>query len=306
MKRLKTILALSLAALILTGCVKKPIEQSPEPSDTPSEIPIEEPKQTFPGGPVGEQTSTNYSFVEAVEHSDTSVIAEFVSYSILDRSTAEYVFDVREVIRGETEKTIRIFELHINVNMSGYSYVKGTDKFTVGREYVLILERHDSLFEDFPTYGSSADIYIPADDIGSGRVNGELISEQFDGDIIAYIREAPPNERPVWHTKSEDIAEVIGFSDIVMEVTITEKAYTGRGYSIEVISVLEGEMPHKMGDGNVWINFVEGSVEIDGHYLVMVKEVDPPSVVYTQSSLRSVISMEDTEAVAEVMRILEG
>jgi hypothetical protein len=241
------------------------------------------------------------------------VIAEFISYS-RNGISAEYIFNVKEVLRGDVpENPIHVFEEYINVGVGGYSYISGIDRYTVGREYVLILERLDSIFYDCPRYLSiEANFYIPADDTASGTMYGELISKQIDGDIITLIRETPLDKdeesRPSY-TESEDMEEIIDFSDVVMEVKITsligEGLHNGSPYFCEIVKVLKGKPAKKVGE-IVIITILKGSVEVGGHYLVMVTQAGgETSTIHTQSSLKSVISMDDTEAVAEVRRILE-
>jgi hypothetical protein len=314
MKNQKIVLSLLLAALLLAGCTKTSIEQTPEPIVTPSEIPIEEPSDTTPIGPAADISLMYFTFPQAVEASDCAVIAEFVSYTPKQRYV-EYVFNVSEVLRGYVpENPIIVRELGADAHIlySGMSPEMGTDRFTVGNEYVLILYRTDMIFYDRTQFSFTAfGLHIPVNDIGRGRMCGELISEHFDGDVIAYIREAePPPEVIPSYTASEDMAEIIEFSDIVAEVKIVslgmERADNGINYSAEILNELKGSSLNKGDDGRVNIALIKGSAEIDGKYIVMLNGRDETSFRYTQSSLRSVISMEDTEAVAEVMRILEG
>jgi hypothetical protein len=325
----KSILSLFLVLTLLASCSgtespsitpETPVELTSEPSI--SDIPLETapPTNMFPE--FREEVSVGYyTFAEAVEESGCAVIAEFVSY-IPKEESAEYIFNVKEVLRGDVpENPIHVSQSYANAGvigtgegvMGGYSFMMGTDKYTVGKEYILLLRRHDSIFRDYPIYTHfAADIYLPADDTASGTMYGELISEQIDRDIITLIRETPLDKdeesRPSY-TKSEDMAEIIEFSDVVMEVKIVEWLYEGRNNSTafycEVINVLKGPTPNNDGNGLVFLMLVRGSAEVGGHYLVMVDRLDETSAIHTQSSLKSVISMDDTEAVAEVRRILE-
>jgi hypothetical protein len=177
------------------------------------------------------------------------------------------------------------------------------------------LRRHDSIFRDYPIYTHfAADIYLPADDTASGTMYSRLISEQIDGDIITLIRETPLDKdeesRPSY-TESEDMAEIIEFSEVVMEVKIVRSDnFEGRilnrnRFYGELINVMKDEPVLKQDNELVWINLRNDGVEIGGHYIVMAMRTSGTTHIYIQSSLKSVISMDDTEAVAEVRRILE-
>jgi hypothetical protein len=282
----KLISLLFLAALFLAGCVQTPLD---EPSDIPTLI------------PGAEMTIGRVTFEEAVQASDCAVIAEFVSYP----GIAEYVFNVKEVLRGEAPETpFTVISAFANSNLG----ILGTDRFTVGKKYILLLRRYDSLFYDSPEYSfMGPDIYIPVDDIGSGRIYGRFITDTFDGDVITYIREAEPRERDEWHTTSKDMAEIIDFSDFVLEVKIGRLVVEGRNsntYSVDEFNVIKRSKPLYTDNGSIVLSLFKDIVKTGENYIVMVSSTGPLSIQYLQSSKRSVISMEDTEAVEEVRRII--
>jgi hypothetical protein len=293
--------------ILLAGC-------SGVPSDVTPDIPSEE----IPEGSLPNLSLIHYTFEEAVERSNCAVIAEFVSYNQNSnpnvRGAVEYIFNVKEVLRGYVpENPIRVEAVRANAHVIGTerSYRTGTDKFTVGNEYLLLLIRYDQLFEDYTKYSFAAhDMYIPANDTRSGMMYGEFISDSFRGDAVSTIRNATPPCEDKWkalYTTSEDMAEIVEFSEMVLEVRVAEVVLDvpdRTTYSAEVINVLKGPMPNKMEDGRMGMTLMKDSVEVGGHYIVMLTPIDPPTLVHTQSSLRSVISMDDTEAVEEVRRIL--
>ncbi|MDR0326073.1 MAG: hypothetical protein LBI19_08290 [Oscillospiraceae bacterium] len=240
------------------------------------------------------------SFVEAVELSDCAAVAELAAVHETAASV-EYEFMVKEVLRGEIPEK-RIFLVNL----------RNKDAYTVGEEYLLIMNRHDSLFYDYPLYTTFTGIHIPAHDTAAGTMYGEAISRSYAGDIKELLREAAftEKEQGVHYTTSDDMATVVAESEFILEVKVKELPEEGRfngsPYYCELISILKGGEVNFMESGDIIVTLMKGSVELGGTYIVMANRSGDDSRVHVQSSLKSVIPISDAKMIEEITNLIKA
>ncbi len=135
------------------------------------------------------------TFTEFLAESDCAAIGSFVSYGIDEDGYADYVFKISEVLRGEIlENEIhaysKIGHSIVQRDVPGESvaeYDVGGDIYTPGEEYVLILSKNDSLFNERPIYSIHAGVFIPVKDTGASTMYGMPLTE-VTGRNIASIK----------------------------------------------------------------------------------------------------------------------
>jgi len=264
----------------------------------------------------GEQYVMYYTFPEAIELSHCVAVAEFVSRKE-DDETVESIFYVKEVLRGDIpERIIHLFDWKGAACVEGteWTYETGLNIYSAGEDYILVLGRHDSLFQDYPHFTLVSDIFIPVSDTRKSTMYGKAI-EGFDAkndvnavkNLVASAKAPKPQQK--FYTTATELPDILNESDFVMEVKIVETGvlegqHNGNTYTCEPLNILKGKLVDTDPDGTFWGVFIKGSVKEGDTYLVMVNQLGEYSLMYSQSSLNSVIPMTDTKTVAEVKRLV--
>ena len=58
-------------------------------------------------------------------------------------------------------------------------------------------------------------------------------------------------------------------------------------------------------DGKILVTFLKGSVELGGKYVVMLNKVGEESIIYSQSSKNSVISVDDKKLLNDISSYIQ-
>lgn len=255
------------------------------------------------------------TFDEAVDLSDCAAIAEFVSYKD-NGGYIEYTFNVKEVLRGEIpEKTIHVFSSKGFAHVEGtdYTYEIGNDIYTVGEAYLLIMERNDSLFYEYPHHLLVTDIFLPEKDAQKSTMYGQrfadIAGKKSTDDIRTHIMKAkePGRRGGERYTAASDWGTIVKESDLILKVKITGlmvEGITGNSntYYCEVLDALKGDSIARRED--ILISLVKGSVDVGETYIVLVNRVGEQSSIYTQSSKKSVIPLSDTKAINQMQKLV--
>ena len=197
------------------------------------------------------------------------------------------------------------------------SYQTGSIDYKVNKEYLLILSRNDSLFLDYPQHAIISGLFIPIDNIEKSTMYGEPLFEMADirstSDIRSTIHsaKAPNNDEGQRYTSATDLPTIILESDYILEIEIIDLYVEGiyansNTYYCRIINNLRGENINTIEDTDViLVSFIKDSVEIGESYIIMVNRVGRKSLIYTQSSLRSVISMYDVITIEEIKMLID-
>ncbi|WP_349948403.1 hypothetical protein ABFV83_08200 [Lacrimispora sp. BS-2] len=107
------------------------------------------------------------------------------------------------------------------------------------------------------------------------------------------------------YTESTDMKTIVSEADLVLEVSIEDLkveglVHNGNTYTCDVTDIIKGDSLQKGEDGKILVTFLKGSVEIGGKYVVAVNRVGKDSIIYTQSSKNSVISVDDNKLLDEI------
>ncbi len=259
------------------------------------------------------------TFSEVVALSDSIGIAEYIDCKNNEESI-EYRFKIIESLKGELEENINLFDYprHISVTEDGREYVVESSVYEAGKQYLLIMNKDESLFYDYPHYISVTEVYIPMHAIETGRLQGKSISESYgiknETELMAALASVPaPAEQMELkkdYTEAEDYETIIEESEYVLEVEVSsldsEINDNGDFYLCKVLNILKGEKPLIIEEGTegLQIKFLKNRVEIGGRYFVTVNHVTDTSYLYLQSAKNGVIDADDVEKVGEIKDIL--
>ncbi|MCL2748034.1 MAG: S-layer homology domain-containing protein [Oscillospiraceae bacterium] len=254
-------------------------------------------------------SAINMTFTEALEMSDSIIIGEYLSSAETDWGAIHCQFKVKKVLRGEVpEETIHM------VVYGGTPYATGDDLYVTGGEYILVMNRNDSLFYEYPRYTPIGDIFIPLEDIGKSTMYGKEIREIADKDIAyieAFINDiaAPSIQEGQRYTSATDYPTIVKETDLILKVTIKNLEIEGvaansNTYVCSVTqNINEGSFVAIGESQDILITVIKGSVEVGKSYIVMVNRIGESSPIYTQSSLRSIVSLDDEATVAEIYEL---
>ncbi|MCL2322024.1 MAG: hypothetical protein FWC47_07975 [Oscillospiraceae bacterium] len=319
---MKALISSFIVFIITLGCLcmnstNKPINLNSASNTTNTTVSTQTPTTT-----TSAQASQIFlSFHDAVILSNCAVSAKFVSYIEYD-TYVEYEFQVKDVLYGTAEKTIYVSSMkgessvdtvNNSYNLEGHIYTKGDD-------YILIMDRVDSILYAHPQYGLSSDIYIPLKDINKSTTYGEPITELTGVTSVDEIKTILNNikntddgsldkykYKPEKYSKSDKLTDIVPESDYILELKIdslfAEGVVTiGNTYICDVINVLKGDNVVKNADGKIMVALLKNSVKVGETYIILLNGDD--SSIYVQSSKKSVIPISDTKSIDEIKQIL--
>ncbi|MCL1806636.1 MAG: hypothetical protein FWG31_02920 [Oscillospiraceae bacterium] len=261
-----------------------------------------------PFAPVFESEEIPLTFPEAIEGSDCVVVGKYLSFTD-DPDAIRHEFAVKEILRGEIHE--EVIHLYAGKGLSTvweivYTYRVDRHEYIVGEEYILVMNRLDSIFYDHPRCVLVTDIHIPAKDIKSGTMYDKLISDSYEGDILFLIKgtKMPVGWKSKNYTTAEDMPAIVGETDLILEVKIQEIYSEWGGYLVDVLNVLKGDPSPQMND--VILSLLETDLDVGGTYVVLVNwpGVERTGRIFTPSSYKSVFHVSDTKAIEEIKELI--
>lgn len=241
------------------------------------------------------------SLDEAISKSTCAVVGTYVE---TDNYTdyVYYRFDVDSVIYGAVPvETVDMYATRTILNME--------DRYEAGKQYVLILkEMEPTIYETELRYISPAsENMFPVD--GPYTMYGDEVEIPDDMDFISYVEfiydelhegevndtNILSNEPAVIYNSTED--EIVGESQFIGYVTVNEMVFETESYTntyvCTVSKLLKGQNLSVRPDGTIFMALTKGLVQEGEQYLIGFNQVDVNSLVYSQSTLESVIGLDD-------------
>jgi len=322
-KKITLVIALMLV-ITVSGCSSTPGNNvtGSEPSDTTYNVTGDASADIADGSySMIEKSEIYVSFSEAVELSDCAVVGEYLSTEVTDFDALEHNFNVVEVLRGDvSEKTIHLFETKgviAHLESEDCAYETGKNIYNVNEQYILVMTKHDSLFYEYPHYSLSAgDPYIPIKNpnqstrYGNREEMSDMASKGVNG-IKSFVKEAKsPKEKVKDYTTASDLPTIVSESGFILEINVRELMVEGltgncNTYSCDVQTVYKGRSVATSEDrDDIWVVLMKGSVEVGETYVVMVNKDDVKSLIYTQSSKKSVIPSSDEKTISEIQQLI--
>jgi len=257
---------------------------------------------------------SSYSAVSSVRCLDfdecISVATNIVSAKYIDTKQrgmySDLTFEITEQLKGRIKEeniVVTVMNQYVEVIDTSIKYEQDYSKYSPGEEYVLILERHVSVYYDTDKYLVIGDIYIPKKHISDSTIYGEEnISNwvpEVDTEINNYEAIISRIENSVDmspecgyygtdYIHSDNIEDIKEQTEFIFEVKVGES--TGgsennntESFNCEVLNCLKGEANSEM----IEIIFVADTVEEGNEYMVMLSHKGNANF-YTLSSKYSV------------------
>lgn len=253
-----------------------------------------------------------YSFEELIEHSDVALVGEYVEM-IEQENFYEYKFIVKELLYGEvSELEIYIFENKGGeyTPETGSSRVLGVNEYILGKEYILIMEKYESILYDHDRYMIAGELYL-CEEEQEYRLFSESISIPEGKTIREYIlaladpaKTQPLNQNIVYADLTERMvneAQYIGTIKIV-GLEMEGKVHNGNTYRCIAESMLKGNNINTYEDGTFLLTLLKDTVEVGKSYLIgFTPASGSTSLIYVQATVDSVMeaSAENVNSISE-------
>lgn len=256
-----------------------------------------------------------YSFEELIDHSDVALVGKYVK--MFDRDNYyEYKFIVKELLYGEVSETeIYVYENKgIEQSQSGLFQVLGTGEYRKGKEYILIMEKYESILYDHDRYMIAGDLYL-CEKEQEYTLYSENISIPEGMTMREYILTLADPENRQTATKNtvkyddpmEKMAaesQYIGIIEIIA-LEVEGKVHNGNTYRCRAESLIKGSNMNTYGNGTFLLTLMKGTVNVGESYMIGFSPADgSTSLIYVQATEDSVMAASD-ENVKLVSELLE-
>lgn len=250
------------------------------------------------------------TFEELILRSDVAIVGEYVGM-IEHESYIEKKFKVKECLYGDVTDS----EIYLYSNIGtghiteiDYTYEYGADVYEVGMDYILIMEKNQSVMYDHDRYMLAADVFLCENNneyslySQSIDIPTETAVKEFICSIYNSVSHPAVVNVPVSY--ENEIQEMVGESEYVGTVRILElvnegKVHNGNVYRCTVESLSKGSNLNTYDDGTILIVILKNTVEIDNNYIIGFSPVDEGSLIYTQSTDTSVYNVSN-ELLSEI------
>lgn len=311
------------------ACSSDPVDNSTmNPSDTASTTETEEsPTEDAESHEDSQNQSETFmqleyvTFEEAVQLSNAAILGEYVEM-VEYESYVEYKFRVLECLYGDvTEEEIYLNSELGTGTVSGiqYSYELGADVYTEGFDYILIMEKLESIMYDHDRYLLLTDLYLCEDEQEYLMYSQPIAipDETSAKDYILSIRAAaqgiesePASEDGTTTAAYEnELDEMAGESQYIgiVEIIALENESTknnGNAYRCLVESLIKGGSLNTYDDGTILISILKDTVEVGGRYIIGFSPVSgEDTLVCIQETKTSVYDVSD-ELISDITQLL--
>ena len=240
------------------------------------------------------------SFEELVKRSNIAVVAEYVE-TIRHDNYVEQKFLVKECLYGNVdEKEIYLYSNigTVHVEEIDYEYSEDASIYEKHTDYVLILEKSQSIFYEHDRYMLDADVLLD-DSNKEYRMYSNPVELPEGVTIREYVcslheaiqhQEVTANKSAVY---DDDYEEMMGKSVYVGRVSILEmvnegKVHNGNVYRCKVEELIKGDKLETYEDGTILITIVKDRVSVGNKYVIGFNPADEHSVIYVQSTLSGI------------------
>ena len=243
------------------------------------------------------------TFEEVILLSNVCIVGECQEI-IWHENYGEVKFRVKECLYGNVaDKEIYLFSNKpLGENMYSDGYPVAAEHYEEGNNYILILEKWQSIMYDHDRYM----------EIGEGyNLNTEILEASEEKQVKDYICSVydsvshPEEEVPTVY--DSELEEMIGESTFVGVVKILDmenevKTDNGNVYKVSVESLLKED--EYLNQSSILLKVLKNMVEIGESYIIGFSPVGENSLIHTQTTKTGVYEVTD-EILAEVDRILE-
>ncbi len=266
-----------------------------------------------------------FSFEEGINRAHYVVEARCIeTYS--DKLHTYAVFETLINIKGEVKEESFILRANRRALVyvdDLYKYMEDYSRqYSVGEEYLLVMNRYISVYNEYDYYTLIGGIHIPKDALeesymfGYGPLsetaeNKDCLNAGYDN-FISYVKglvkENPTGteDNGTDYIRSEKLEDIVGETKTILKIKMGFHHVVGMDSDREfcyctVVDVLKGTATKE----EVQILFPAGIAVTDDEYLVMLYSRIEDSGYYTMSSKNSVYRWDDTEKVEKIIELIE-
>ncbi len=293
-----------------TGVVTEDNSVTDIPAET-GEITTTYPDIPEPEEPVDVYYLEYYTFDDVILNSNVAIVGEYVETITYD-NYIEQKFIVKECLYGNVpDEEIYLYSNIGNayVEETDYEYELGADIYTVGTEYVLVMEKLESVFYEHDRYMLSAEILL-CEDTDTYTLYSEPISVSSSvRDYIISEYNSVAHGETIEVVYESDIAELVGESKYIGVVKIESLEVEGtvqnsNTYRCTVESLIMGENLNTYSDGTILLSVKKDTVEVGESYVICFTSSSDTSLIYSQSTSDAVFAIDD-EKVSEIEEYIE-
>lgn len=274
------------------------------------------------------------SYYESLVHGDYFDLEEGInmaSYVVAAKCMQVYsdvqytyaVFAPVNTLKGEIKEDTIIVRgnNHATIYVDEYIYVDDVARYEMGEEYLLVLDRYISVYNEYDYYQRLGGIFISRGTLEGATMfgyasivemlqNTNIVCENYKG-LVDYveniIKENPTGtgSNGTDYIRSDKLEDIVEQTKTILRVKITDHWVIGNNKDREdcyciVEETLKGE--EITGEINVVVPYE--SVNTGEEYIFLLSKVHETSGFYIMSSKNSVYSVEDVENVGKIRALI--
>lgn len=234
------------------------------------------------------------TFEDAVAQSDLAITGEFIEM-VEHENYMEYAFKVIDCMYGDI--TDDIIYLYCNlgtgyVSEIDYEYDLNHIVYEKGKDYILILEKQESLMYDHDRYMQTADLVLCEENNEYTMYSQQIEIPEY-ATIIGYIRSLPNKSTSieidydnVYEENNDEKAEdpIYAGEVTILSLEIEGIVHNGNTYKCSVNNLTQGQNLNAYEDGTILIVILKNTVQVGSTYFMEFSPVAKDSLIYTQIS----------------------
>lgn len=251
------------------------------------------------------------TFEQTIDAATNIVQAKYIEMEDLG-TYYELLFNIEKQYKGNiTEDYLYVHceKSYVNVPEKGYNF-DNLGEYVTGKSYILLLERHISVYYEHDIFLILSGTYLPVDNLEKLHIYGQealtahsSIKEsdtetfqQFENYITKKVDESPLKGKSYYGTAfidSGDIEVIVKDSEYVVRLkpkTQGDGVASGKTaiYDCEVIKQYKGILDVE----NIKVKFLLNTVDMNSEYIVAIND-SAVSGLYILSSKNSVMSVNE-------------
>jgi hypothetical protein len=235
------------------------------------------------------------TFEDIVQNSNVAIVGRYIE-TIESENYIEQKFEVSECLYGDVTDPVIYLYSDIGtgyIEEIDYTYKLGDDIYDTGKDYILVMEKAQSVMYDHDRYMLATDIFL-CEDTNEYTLYAQSIDFPDDMSIREYISSLHQSVASAGMSNSDmsyqnNIEEMVVKSEFVGEVKIQElvnesKVHNGNTYRCIVESLYKGENLNTYNDSTILIVILKNTVEVNNTYIIGFSPADENSLIYTQTT----------------------
>lgn len=243
------------------------------------------------------------TFEDAVMLSDVAVLAEYIE-TLTHDYYVEHVFRVKDCYYGKVDEEIIYVASGVGLSVVpdlDYSYRMEECVYELGKDYILILNKHQSIMYDHDRYINVTNLMLNESDKKYTLYSEDILFSEFNSfaDYLLSFRSVAftvdDQDVKTYADVEQELALVSEFiAELSIEALYLEGVvHNGNTYVCSIVELHKGNVQDTCEDGTILVVIKKNTVEIGERYVVGFSQVDEHSVIYSQSTEDGVVPVGD-------------